>query len=568
MISSILSIFQGAPAQVKKVEPSSASRCDLFKKYGSTYREVFDRQDGQREEFRAFLRNIFMQLDEDKFFTLIDSILEDPDLSDEEIYAKLSKRIGEASPGFFQKIFGLFRSLGTLKEDLSSQVQTLMGDKRNIDGYMEIGYPGRMIRPIQGKFTMTGPRIVVNDRERASDYVQTGFGPRPYQKFIELGDFTPISETQVPSNSLDMVTCFIGLHHTPTDKLDEFIESIKRVLKPGGSFILMDHDASTEKMRTLVNVVHSVFNAATGATAEEERQEVREFDSLQHWTNLLERHGLELQPGDPLVREGDSTQNSLIRFVKPAGILESANASELDPQFRRDQIQTFLTAVEWHNVRLYQAYGAYLEHTAAYYYPYMSEIGKVWQVFADSWNAARKYGSFSEVAFNMYTVMNVLLCLYITVEFFFKSLYNAPAYLLYGVLQKEDLTIHLQVKNDGRNLTSVDERVQVVEDGDETRHIVIPRFLPCTEILRKFAEEGIDCVTIAGQKKVMIDFEVEKEETSPIDETEGCKKLYEIPPPTGYLHKVIAYAVDVSELGSVLRSVDDRVVKKVFVHDF
>lgn len=591
MVSKILSIFSPKPVEAAEAADEVSSKVtDVYKSrsyYGSSiYRQVFAIENGQREEFRAFLKNIFMQLDEDKFFKLIDSILENPDLSDEEIYEQLSKRIGEASPGFFQKIAAKFRSLSTLQRDLAGQVCTVMDDARKlpkIDGYMEIGYPGRMIRPLKGKFQMTGPKYVVNDKERVTDYLQSGFGPRPYNRFIELGDYTPISEERVPSNSLDMVFLPIGLHHAPTEKLDDFIDSIKRVLKPGGSFILMDHDAGSESMKTLASAVHGVFNAATGETPETDRQEIRNFESLQHWTNLLESHGLQCVTTEPQVREGDSTRNSIIRFVKDGTVEESAGggttedgaqasekAGQLPAEVRRAKMATFLTSVEWHNVRLYQGYGAFLEHTPSYLYNHSETIAGVWKVFGDSWNAARKYGSFSEVAFNQYTMMNLFLCIWITFEFALKGMANFPAYLLYGVLMKEDQSIHLQVEDDGRPLESIDDRIQVIEDTKENgvKHIVIPRYLPCTEIMRKFAEEGVKCVSMAGQKKVMIDLSVEPDQESPLSEETYCTKLYEIPPPAGYKSKTISYAVDIEELGTVLRSVDDSVVKKVFIHDF
>jgi hypothetical protein len=42
----------------------------------SKYRNVFYHSFGERDGVKAFLTNIFMQLDEGKFFTLIDSIYE------------------------------------------------------------------------------------------------------------------------------------------------------------------------------------------------------------------------------------------------------------------------------------------------------------------------------------------------------------------------------------------------------------------------------------------------------------------------------------------------------------
>ncbi len=232
-----------------------------FWKPSSSYREVFCQAGGQREEFRDFLRNIFMQLDDQKFYPLIDSILKNEHLSDQEIYEELCSRIGEANFGKVGTPLAALKSLKVLKKELSEQIDQVMGTQKKVDGYVEIGYPGRMVRPLRGKLEMSGPTIVVNDQESLGDYMQSGF-PRPYQKFVSLNDYSPIPESQIPNASVDLVTCFIGLHHIPPEKVEAFVQSIQRVLRPGGSFVLMDHDAGSPAMQKLVSTVHSVFNAA------------------------------------------------------------------------------------------------------------------------------------------------------------------------------------------------------------------------------------------------------------------------------------------------------------------
>lgn len=279
----------------------------------SLFRNVFDRVHGQREHVSQFLNNVFMQLDEKKFFQLVDSILEDPKLDDEQIYKALYQQIGKAKPNALSGLSHTLQSLKCLKYDLGQQTASLVNPKM-INGYVEIGYPGRMTRTLAQYIDMNGPYYVINDRESLSDYVEAGI-PRPYDKFITLDDYSPI--TEIPDASVDLVCMYIGLHHAPKAKLDLFIDSIQRILKPGGIFILMDHDADTPEMQAFVDVVHSIFNAGTGVKPEINNLEVRNFHSLQHWIDCLESHGLVHYKVDPLVRNGDSTLNSLVRFDKP-----------------------------------------------------------------------------------------------------------------------------------------------------------------------------------------------------------------------------------------------------------
>ena len=233
----------------------------------------------------------------------------------------------------------------------------------------------------------------------------------------------------IPTASVDLVCMYIGLHHAPKEKLDPFIASIKRILRPGGTFILMDHDANTKELQNLVDVVHSIFNVATGVEPEINNQEIRDFHSLQYWINLLQSHGMVHYKHEPLIRKGDSTLNSLIRFNKPqtdSTPKTIAEALTLDPAYNRPQIQTYLTAPEWQNVRAAQRYAAFVENEPACRYPYFREIGGFWKVYGQSWRAAQKQNSFSDVALSEYNLMNLFVGTTMTLEYGTKGLIAAP----------------------------------------------------------------------------------------------------------------------------------------------
>lgn len=402
----------------------------------SLFRKVFNRIDGQRDEIRDFLNNVFMQLDEKEFFMLVDSILENPQLNDEQIYAILYRKIGQAKPNVISNLQYALQSLKSLKDDLADQTAHLVGQKK-ISGYVEIGYPGRLTRPLKNRMKIEGPFYAITDKEGLSDYIEAGF-PRPYDQFVPLNNYEPISENAIPTASVDLVAMYIGLHHAPTEKLDSFITSIKRILRPGGTFILMDHDARTIELQNLVNVVHSIFNAATGVEPKVNIQEIRNFHSLKYWIDLLQSHGMIYYEHNPLIRTGDSTLNSLVRFDKPlSACLEDESIQKsipdsliLDLDHTRPQIQTYLTAPEWQNVRAAQRYAAFVENEPAYRYPYFSEIGGFWRVYGRSWRAAQKQSSFSEVALSEYNLMNLFVGTTMTLEYGAKGLIATPLALI------------------------------------------------------------------------------------------------------------------------------------------
>lgn len=392
----------------------------------SLFRPVFNRTNGQRKEIRAFLANVFMQLDEEKFFALVDSVLEQPNLSDEEVYRAVYAKINRAKPN---KVVGLqktLKALATLKKDLADQATLLLGTERPLQGYVEIGYNGRLMRPLKKRLLLSGPLYVINDRESLSDYIEVS-GTRPYDRFVPLNDYTPISEQEIPTESVDLVCLYIGLHHCPPEKLEGFISSIKRILRPGGTFILMDHDASTPELVMLVDVVHSIFNVATGVSTEENSREVRNFHSLQYWSEMLQAQGFTYYPRGPFVRVGDSTLNALVRFDKP---LKAKATLQLDAKYVRAQTKTYLTGPEWQNVRAAQQYAQFVEHQPAYRYPYFAEVGNFWKVFGKSWGAAQRDHSFSEVAFSEYNLMNLFVGTTMTLEYGAKGILALPVDML------------------------------------------------------------------------------------------------------------------------------------------
>ncbi len=558
---------------ITSVKPSGYSAGVSHSKAAPThnFRAVFSNPK-QRQEFAKFLNVIFLQLDEKKFFTLIDDIMKHAK-NDDEIYRELFERIGEAKPGMLKTQMLALRSLSNLKQQMAGQVEKLMGRGKKVDGYMEIGYPGRFVRPFGKVLKMSGLQVVANDKEQASDYIQSGF-PRPYHKFIPINDFDAIDKSRLANASVDMVSCLIGLHHTPPHKIKGFLQSIHRIIRPGGTLLIRDHDAKNYDLTKLVTVVHSVFNAATGVTPEEEKKECRNFQPLSHWTALLERNGFKRVSTTPLVVDKDPTLNGMIRFERVSTEEEKRKAKttktpwESEPGYKRESLQTYLTAPEWHNVAVAKEYAEFINHTPFYNFPYFQHIAQLWNVFTNSWNAAREEHSFSEVAFSSYTMMNLFISIWTTIEFFFKGIISAPiAWMFNG--QEAD-TIQLLVKDPESKLRGIDARVKVIEKYAKERfnRIQVPRYIPFTEIMCKFAKANVQIEEIAGQKQIQLKARVKVGKADPCKNLTGCRKLYEWPVLTDPKHKFVNLKVDVKHLGKVIRDLKGQGHEICYVHDF
>jgi SAM-dependent methyltransferase len=131
------------------------------------------------------------------------------------------------------------------------------------------------------------------------------------------------------------------LHHFPENKLNDFLEEIKRILAPGGYFLLDDHDISDQTTKEMADLAHLVFNAVNGVSLQEEMQEVRNFQPMSHWINKLQEHGINCVVNSPdvhMIRPGDPTRNRMICSQKP-DLRASRHGLFSQPTERNNQVE-------------------------------------------------------------------------------------------------------------------------------------------------------------------------------------------------------------------------------------
>jgi SAM-dependent methyltransferase len=200
---------------------------------------------------------------------------------------------------------------------MTRQTLEILGERRSIDGYVEIGTTGRYVSALRKHVRFTGPLVLVNDVAPTNspvDVMERG-GLAKIGAFAPLADYAPIAPDVVADASIDVVTCFIGLHHARPDLLDAFVRSIARVLRPGGLFIVRDHDAATPGMTALVALAHTVFNLGLGLSWAANAAEPRYFVPLADVVRRVEGCGLK-DTGARILQPNDPTANTLLAFVK------------------------------------------------------------------------------------------------------------------------------------------------------------------------------------------------------------------------------------------------------------
>jgi SAM-dependent methyltransferase len=265
-----------------------------------------------KQEFFLFLKNVFHIYPEKKFFALITK-LANQHKSDQEIYQALQKELKSIKPLLSELSYAL-PALKKQKKEIVDQTLQFLKGKKTISGYLEIGSPGRYIGELKERIKVKGDLVLVHTSAPSFsplDIAERGQLPK-IGRYLPLSDYAPIA---CPENSFDLVTNYIGFHHSPLAQLDGFIDSIQKILKPGGQLILRDHDVSSEQMNHMVSLAHDVFNAGLKESWETNHQEIRNFRSLEQWVQILEKKGLKYQ-GRVLYQAGDPTKNALMEFVK------------------------------------------------------------------------------------------------------------------------------------------------------------------------------------------------------------------------------------------------------------
>ena len=270
-----------------------------------------------RARFYLFLKNVFHLYPEDRFHRLIGGVASRGG-TDREIYEQLQERLREIKPLFSQVTYAL-PALAKQKEEMARQTAALLGSSRTIKGYVEIGTPGRYVNGLRRRFRIEGAVFLLNDRAPGlslEDIIERGQVRRSGQ-YVPLGNYEALDAAGIPDASVDLVTNFIGFHHAPAERLEPFVASIRRVLRPGGRLVLRDHDVDGPDMTALVALAHDVFNLGVKLSWDENHAQIRNFTAVKEQVRWLGKMGFERGRGMRL-QAGDPTRNTLMVFTRRA----------------------------------------------------------------------------------------------------------------------------------------------------------------------------------------------------------------------------------------------------------
>ena len=278
------------------------------------------------DAFYRFLQSVFRTVPEDRFHHLINEARKLHG-DEESLYRHIQRELKNIKPVLADLTYAL-PSLFKQKAEMTQQTLRVLGGRTRFDGYAEIGSKGRYYRGLAAALELRGPCYFIDEKPQTLspvDVMERG-QLRRLGGFVALGDYAPLAAADVADASLDLVTCYIGLHHMTVQQLGPFLRSMHRVLRPGGVFIVRDHDVRSDDLRALVSLAHTVFNAGLGETWETNQAERRYFESAQTWALRLDAAGFD-DSGERVLQQNDPTDNTLFCFVRRAAAMPLAESA-------------------------------------------------------------------------------------------------------------------------------------------------------------------------------------------------------------------------------------------------
>lgn len=268
-----------------------------------------------KDDFYNFLKNVFNLVPEEDMHELISDLTADNN-NDQEIYLDGQSKLGDITP-FFSAISYQLPALFKQKEEMAMQTTALLGEGSEYNGYLEIGSSGRYLDYLEENVDITGNRYYADGKEpgysvtEMIDRGQMAIGAT----YIPIADYRTKYSELIESESIDLVTNYIGFHHCPLELRIPFISSIRDTLRLGGKLVLRDHDCHNEDQMTIVALAHDVFNMGTNEEWDYNEQEIRNFYTLDFIIHFVENIGFRFE-GKTLFQDGDPTKNALMLFTK------------------------------------------------------------------------------------------------------------------------------------------------------------------------------------------------------------------------------------------------------------
>lgn len=255
-----------------------------------------------RHKLMGYLQHVFhIEAPASLYATIAAAVWDRSNKNDMDVYRAIQYRLAHRPLRGFFAARGALRQVSQLwqqKRDLTEQTVGLLHQAgvpmQTLRAYVTIGDPGRMVRPLQQQAGALRRVWVMHDSDEWSlnaAMERGALGAVGTHVPVDYNNWVASTGASVPSDSVDLVQCNMGLHHIRPEQLPTLLAFVKRVLRPGGLFIVREHDAKPALV-PILDLAHAIFNAVLGVSPEAESRELRGFRPLKQWRKVL--HGAQV----------------------------------------------------------------------------------------------------------------------------------------------------------------------------------------------------------------------------------------------------------------------------------
>jgi FAD/FMN-containing dehydrogenase/SAM-dependent methyltransferase len=500
---------------------------------------------------------------------IIDVLKENITGSEDEIYNAV-KTYASNYPSY-KYFYNTLKNLESQKTELVNQTLSLL-NKCNIQntfsGHLSIGDPGRYVR----KLNFTGETYILHNERKFTDIIENGTPIYP-GKFIKF-NYNDVDTINIPTNSIDIITCFIGMHHFNDLQLNVLLDELRRVLKPGGIFILREHNCHPQ-LEPMVTSAHAIYNAITQVNIDDEYIEYRHFRPLLEWRNMFAQYDL-IDEMRYEFQEHDPTENYLMCFrnaKKTNGVLHADIKAILNerPTYKREQYQTYFTLAEWYLVDIVKEMGKFMEHTPYYKYPSVITSKLYWNLFYKLVAISYKKSGF-KVLTSAYMLAGIVMGLTNTLLLSLLSILSIIPNMIYGSGDNME-TDRIELvcsKNPREYYYSISQSIKVLASWDKYDLIEVPRYKPFTDIIVKLVSNKNTIYEIAGNDTIHMKLKCSKEHVN-ILKNNKMKILLEYEPTTQELGNNICYVsldVEMHSLDEIIKISKDNGIEIEHIYDY
>lgn len=264
-----------------------------------------------RNKLKEYLNHIFNLLDYDIIYNFVYCQYKiNKNIDDFTMFCKLKEYIKDNYTKL-SLLYKFHQLINRNKISVTKHVKELLlkvGINYSIKNYVNIGDSGRYIDIFKHELDIRGTTYTLNDSYSYIDNHIYGSG-----NFIQY-DFNKMSVIPIKENSIELVTCLIGLHHFSTDKISVFLKRIHKILKDGGILIIKEYNGETN-MIPLLNCLHNIFNSLTMENLQVEEKELRNFRRICDWREIIESCGF-VDKRIYTTEKYDPTENYYMCFIK------------------------------------------------------------------------------------------------------------------------------------------------------------------------------------------------------------------------------------------------------------